>query len=160
MFHIAVILLFFLLLNALSIVCGCINAEITIAIAYPAYKQSNERWLGRISWLKPRNIKNVLSSYAKRLLDKPQNTIKNTTSNNYRIYPAILHKWTAGACEESVPNLIEKEYLTAYIWLISAFSDFCFVSCLQTSVFSNLLVAGTHCSWQTFSCTDSFLNPI
>ena len=71
MFHIAVILLLFLLFNGLSVVCKCINAEITIAVPNPAHKQSREEWLGRISSLKPRNIKNGLCSYAKRFLDKP-----------------------------------------------------------------------------------------
>ena len=40
LFHIAVILLLFLLLNGLSVVCERINAEISIAIPNPAYKQS------------------------------------------------------------------------------------------------------------------------
>ena len=47
MFHIAVILLLFLLLNGLSVVCERINAEISIAIPNPAYKQSKGEWLGK-----------------------------------------------------------------------------------------------------------------
>ena len=87
MFHMAIIFLFFLLLNALSIVLECINAEITIAVANPAYKQSKERWLGKISPLKLRYIKNVLCSYAKCLLHKPQNTVNDTTNIDYSIKP-------------------------------------------------------------------------
>ena len=56
---------------------------------------------------------------------------------------------------KNVCSLNSKEmFYSVYIWLISVFSGLCLYHFLPSD-FSHLLVAGTHCHWETFQCTDT-----
>ena len=105
----------------MSLVCECKNVEITIAIPNPPCKQSKERWLGNISWLKPCYVKNVFCSlYTKRLLHKRKNTVNNTTNINYNMHPLTsVYITYCGSCERSVPvflNKIADNWVLVIMW--------------------------------------------